>query len=356
MIKYIPQNSFGFHLMVSVLIHAGMLAWLGSFSDYLPVLITPDRGRSSIQLHGVLDIRLSDMVFDEEAPAITVTNLSATDASSPQARDLVGDISAFIPEISDHLAAPEIPVSRPLPDEKTAHAVAAISPDSVRVPVVEPPRPEPRKRERMDHVLTDREPLLDERLTAPAATTVPLEPLPPSSEPLQSEHSQVEPSTSPQPTRQEPTAERLKSEPANSEPPKTEPSKTGQQSESQATPSPKPETEPPAASRAAASSPTSQASEGADADALPHALTNPAPQYPAAALKAGLQGRVLLSVNVGADGAVIAARVYRSSGVPSLDAAALEAVRRWHFHPARRAGLAVPKEVAVPVRFVIQKH
>jgi protein TonB len=63
---------------------------------------------------------------------------------------------------------------------------------------------------------------------------------------------------------------------------------------------------------------------------------------------------VLLEILVGELGRVQTIRLSRSSGVASLDRAALETVRRWRFEPARRGGRAVAFTVSVPVRFVIR--
>jgi protein TonB len=41
----------------------------------------------------------------------------------------------------------------------------------------------------------------------------------------------------------------------------------------------------------------------------------------------------------------------QSSGFPLLDEAAIAAVRRWTFEPARIDGRAVASQVVVPVRF-----
>jgi protein TonB len=95
----------------------------------------------------------------------------------------------------------------------------------------------------------------------------------------------------------------------------------------------------------------SQASEGAEAS-TPSPVYNPAPAYPPDALAARLTGRVVLRVEVAADGRVIQASVHRSSGAASLDAAALAAVRGWRFSPAARSD-APSREVAVPVNFVL---
>jgi periplasmic protein TonB len=105
----------------------------------------------------------------------------------------------------------------------------------------------------------------------------------------------------------------------------------------------------------AEASPSDDAPPGADVDVLPRPLpTNAPPAYPVQAYRQGIEGRVILRVRVAADGSVLEIALSRSSGAAILDAAALEAVRGWTFSPARRAGRAVPYEVAVPVRFVNQ--
>jgi periplasmic protein TonB len=79
--------------------------------------------------------------------------------------------------------------------------------------------------------------------------------------------------------------------------------------------------------------------------------TNRAPAYPRLARERGEQGRVLLRVNVSADGSPIEVAVVQTSGHPSLDSAALAAIREWRFVPAMQAGRPVPAEADVPVRF-----
>ena len=83
----------------------------------------------------------------------------------------------------------------------------------------------------------------------------------------------------------------------------------------------------------------------------PRYRSNPRPDYPTEARRLRQQGRVLLEVTVSAAGQPTSVTVKQSSGVASLDAAALAAVRRWTFEPARTAGLAVAARVEVPVRF-----
>jgi len=79
--------------------------------------------------------------------------------------------------------------------------------------------------------------------------------------------------------------------------------------------------------------------------------SNPRPEYPIEARRLHEQGVVLLSVAVGADGQVTDVTLKRSSGFSSLDEAAMQAVRRWIFEPARVGGLTVSSHADVPVRF-----
>lgn len=83
---------------------------------------------------------------------------------------------------------------------------------------------------------------------------------------------------------------------------------------------------------------------------------NPLPDYPYRARRLGQQGRVVLKVAVGADGTPVAVTVEHSSGHDSLDDAALESVRRWHFTPASVGGIAVPGTVEVPITFRLVKE
>ncbi len=80
-------------------------------------------------------------------------------------------------------------------------------------------------------------------------------------------------------------------------------------------------------------------------------LRNPAPDYPAAALKRGWQGTVLLQVQVRADGTPQSVRLQKSSGYGVLDEAAKAAVQRWTFVPAQRGGKPEAGWVTVPINF-----
>jgi len=80
-------------------------------------------------------------------------------------------------------------------------------------------------------------------------------------------------------------------------------------------------------------------------------LNNPPPPYPLAARRRGMEGRVVLEVQVSAEGRCSEARIRESSGYALLDDSARQTVRRWHFVPASRAGMAVDSWVEVPVVF-----
>lgn len=82
--------------------------------------------------------------------------------------------------------------------------------------------------------------------------------------------------------------------------------------------------------------------------------SNPAPEYPLAARQRNEQGRVLLLVQLDAEGRVLDAQLRLSSGSPLLDQAALDAVRRWRFSPARSRGVPVTSHLLVPVRFSLR--
>lgn len=90
----------------------------------------------------------------------------------------------------------------------------------------------------------------------------------------------------------------------------------------------------------------------ADSDAtIAYASASP-PAYPLAALRAGVQGTVLLDVLVDAQGKPMQVKVQRSSGSRDLDGAArLHVLAAWRFHPAVRDGHAIAAWVLVPVKF-----
>lgn len=75
------------------------------------------------------------------------------------------------------------------------------------------------------------------------------------------------------------------------------------------------------------------------------------PTYPPAARRAGAEGTTLLRVHVLDDGRIGQVEVERSAGHLALDQAAAEAVRKWHFEPARSGSQTVAVWVLIPVEF-----
>ncbi len=78
---------------------------------------------------------------------------------------------------------------------------------------------------------------------------------------------------------------------------------------------------------------------------------NPLPRYPRIARRRGLEGRVIVRVLVGVDGIAQSVRIAQSSAHTALDAAALKALLKWRFEPAKRAGIPVAASVNVPIAF-----
>lgn len=80
-------------------------------------------------------------------------------------------------------------------------------------------------------------------------------------------------------------------------------------------------------------------------------LNNPKPSYPLAARRRGMEGRVILHAYVRENGQCAEVRLQQSSGYELLDAAALQAVRRWRFMPALRGDVAVASWAEIPITF-----
>jgi protein TonB len=83
-------------------------------------------------------------------------------------------------------------------------------------------------------------------------------------------------------------------------------------------------------------------------------LRNPQPRYPMSARRRGEQGTVLLKVLVTREGSAGSVSIDRSSGSAALDDAALDAVRKWRFVPATRAGQPVEAWHLVPIVFKLE--
>lgn len=81
--------------------------------------------------------------------------------------------------------------------------------------------------------------------------------------------------------------------------------------------------------------------------------SNDKPTYPATALRNGVQGSVVASLNVDTRGNVTEASIVSRSGERSrdLDRSVLRTVQGWKFQPAMQNGRAVASVVRVPVDF-----
>lgn len=83
-------------------------------------------------------------------------------------------------------------------------------------------------------------------------------------------------------------------------------------------------------------------------------LKNPAPDYPQLAQRRGWEGTVTLRVEVLPSGSPGQVQVQTSSGRQVLDEAALAAVKRWRFVPAKQGEVAQVGWVSVPIDFTLR--
>ena len=79
------------------------------------------------------------------------------------------------------------------------------------------------------------------------------------------------------------------------------------------------------------------------------------PVYPESARRAGIEGTSLLRFEINEQGMVNKVTVEKSAGHEDLDRAAMVAIQRWRFEPARRGTQAVAVWVTLPIRFELKK-
>lgn len=207
----------------------------------------------------------------------------------------------------------------------------------------EPKNPgETRREETVEQTKTERPP----QSTPDTVPTPPKEEITKNPEPS-TEKSSVEPDTNPKPEKKkkkivekkapEPNQEkssepkkRDKSEPTEESPPTTETSEEENLRES-------------------------ARSEGATWVEDPNYVSNPAPTYPYQARIRGIEGRVMLLVEINPQGNPTRVDIHESSGSYLLDEAAMKAVRDWRFKPAVENGNPVPAQTLVPIRFTLDR-
>ena len=107
----------------------------------------------------------------------------------------------------------------------------------------------------------------------------------------------------------------------------------------------------PASAPVVAAKPATTAPDSVTRIARPQGGYQVRPAYPSAPRRLGIQGTTMLRVHILADGRIGDVRVEHSAGHPDLDQAAMDAVRRWRFEPARRGADAVAMWVLLPVEF-----
>ena len=127
-------------------------------------------------------------------------------------------------------------------------------------------------------------------------------------------------------------------------------------------PSPAPAQAAPAAAKAvAAAAVEREPAKPAESPALVEVLSSQPsflepprqPSYPSQARRRNQQGVVLVEVRLDERGRQRSVNVLRSSGVDSLDRAALEAVAKWRFQAETAGGRAVPSRVQIPIQFAL---
>lgn len=89
-------------------------------------------------------------------------------------------------------------------------------------------------------------------------------------------------------------------------------------------------------------------------DSAPAYTYNPKPSYSRAARRRGQQGTVILLVEVLPNGRVGGIDIDRSSGHQLLDDAAVKAVKKWRFTPAKKGRTSVRAWVKIPVEFNLE--
>lgn len=92
-----------------------------------------------------------------------------------------------------------------------------------------------------------------------------------------------------------------------------------------------------------------QASTAATTQA--RAIVTQAPDYPASARALGIEGLVVLHVQIDENGQAADVRLATPAAHPSLQDAALDSIKGWQFKPALKNGEPVTSTLRIPLRF-----
>jgi protein TonB len=76
--------------------------------------------------------------------------------------------------------------------------------------------------------------------------------------------------------------------------------------------------------------------------------------YPIDARRDGISGRVIVKVDIAANGCMEQVTVVHSSGAPELDDAAVDIAQYMTFDPAQINGQPVPSSPTLPIGFTLQ--
>ncbi|BEU02194.1 protein TonB [Agarivorans sp. OAG1] len=183
----------------------------------------------------------------------------------------------------------------------------------------------------------------------------------PTPRPVEQKTAEVKPVVKDTPSEKQPPKPREQNQLAQHKPPQPEQVKKTPTEPLKPAAKPDPKREPVEeldTAQASASQVNSQAQTDQGLSKLPRINTQPrfaqpptAPVYPRVAKKRGLEGTVMVEVWLDPTGRQTKREINSSSGVKSLDKAALKAVKRWQFKGLIVDGQAQASRALIPIRF-----
>ena len=91
-------------------------------------------------------------------------------------------------------------------------------------------------------------------------------------------------------------------------------------------------------------------------NALPVKHQNKRPKYPDLAWDRSYEGKGILEVEINENGTVDFIRIEKSSGYSVLDKAAIKAIRKWKYIPAKKGNRSIRSKLMVPFEFKLTDH
>ena len=90
---------------------------------------------------------------------------------------------------------------------------------------------------------------------------------------------------------------------------------------------------------------------------LPYLMSRPKSiSYPSSAISQGLEGKLVVAVEIREDGTVGLYEIMHSSGHTMLDKEAVDAMTTWKFNPAMKEGKPVKTCIQVPIQFQLEEE